>query len=149
MPRAGFVELALAVVAYGKAAASRDFRIEIWKIDSEAVVFHKPAKAQPALFDVTEHFCTNHPRSAKVLRTLYESSAGVWKMSKIADAQPQVKAKFHLDSACQLLYLLRFRRHLMHHERAITPELRQDLNNVLVLAELKRGGESGVARLRH
>ena len=44
---------------------------------------------------------------------------------------------------CLLLYLLRFRRHSMHQERAITPELRQDLNNVLVLAELKRGGESG------
>ena len=102
MPRAGFVELALAVVAYGKAVVGRkDFQIQIWKIDSEALVFHKAAKAQPARFDVTEGFCAAHPRSAKVLRTLCESSAGVWKIAKIAEAQaqvegevqPQVKAK--------------------------------------------------------
>ena len=32
------------------------------------------------------------------------------------------------------------RRHLMHQERAVTPEERQALHNVLVLAEIKRGG---------
>ena len=38
------------------------------------------------------------------------------------------------------------RRHLMHQEPAVTPEERQALHNVLVLAEIKRGGESGTAR---